>query len=102
MIQETILISIPLNQLESLIDNAIDKAIKEHSTQLQKVEEKQPEFLTRKQTADKLHLSLGTLDQYVKSGLITSYKIGHRVLFKSDEINDSLFQSIKNQKFKTK
>ncbi len=101
MVQETIFISLPLNQLETLIENAIGKAIKEHSTQLQKVEDK-PDFLTRKQTADKLHLSLGTLDQYVKSGLITSYKIGHRVLFKSDEINESLFQSIKNQKFKTK
>ena len=101
MVQETILISLPLNQLESLIDNAIDKAIREYSTQLHKVEDK-PDFLTRKQTAEKLHLSLGTLDQYVKSGLITSYKIGHRVLFKSDEINDSLFQSIQNQKFKTK
>lgn len=101
MVQETILISLPLNQLESLIDNAIDKAIREYSTQLQKVEDK-PEYYTRKQTASKLHLSLGTLDQYVKSGLITSYKIGHRVLFKSNEINESLFQSIKNQKFKTK
>ncbi|MGV0753168.1 MULTISPECIES: helix-turn-helix domain-containing protein [Empedobacter] len=101
MVQETILISLPLNQLESLIDNAIGKAIREYSTQLQKVEDK-PDFLTRKQTAEKLHLSLGTLDQYVKSGLISSYKIGHRVLFKSNEINESLFQSIKNQKFKTK
>lgn len=101
MIQETILISLAYDQLESLIDNAVGKAIKEYSTQLQKVEDK-PDFLTRKQTADKLHLSLGTLDQYVKSGLITSYKIGHRVLFKSNEINDSLFQSIQNQKFKTK
>ncbi len=101
MVQETILISLPLNQLESLIDNCVSKAIRNHSTQLQKVEDK-PDFLTRKQTAEKLHLSLGTLDQYVKSGLISSYKIGHRVLFKSNEINESLFQSIKNQKFKTK
>ena len=55
MVQETILISLPLNQLESLIDNAVGKAIKEYSTQLQKVEEKQREFLTRRQTASKLH-----------------------------------------------
>ncbi|MFV0189736.1 MULTISPECIES: helix-turn-helix domain-containing protein [Empedobacter] len=102
MVQETILISLAYDQLETLIDNCVSKAIRNHSTQLQKVEEKQPEYLTRRQTASKLHLSLGTLDQYVKSGLITSYKIGHRVLFKSNEINDSLFQSIQNQKFKTK
>lgn len=101
MVQETILISLPLNQLESIIDNAIGKAIKEYSSHFQKGEE-QPTYLTRRQTADKLHLSLGTLDQYVKCGLIISYKIGHRVLFKSDEINDSLFQSIQDQKFKNK
>lgn len=102
MIQETILISLAYDQLETLIDNAIGKAIKEYSLTLQKEQETQPEYLTRKQTAEKLHLSLGTVDQYVKSGLITAYKIGHRVLFKSDEVNTSLFQSIQNQKFKTK
>lgn len=102
MVQETILISLAYDQLESLIDNAIGKAIKEYSTQLQKVEEKQPEFLTRKQTANKLHISLATLDVYVKKGLLESKKIGHRVLFKSDDINNSLFQSIQNEKFKIK
>ena len=102
MAQETILISLPLNQLETLIENAIGKAIKEYSLTLHKEQEKQPEYLTRKQTANKLHLSLGTLDQYVKCGLIKSYKIGHRVLFKTDEINTSLFQSINDQKYKCK
>lgn len=102
MIQETVFISLPLDQLETLVQNAIGKAIKEYSLTLQKEQEHKPEYYTRKQVAEKLHLSLGTLDQYVKSGLITSYKIGHRVLFKSNEINDSLFQSIQNQKFKTK
>jgi len=101
MIQETILISLPLNQLETLIDNAVGKAIKDYSTKLQKVETN-PEYYTRRQVAEKLHLSLGTLDQYVKCGLITSYKIGNRVLFKSDEINESLFESIQIQKFKSK
>lgn len=102
MIQETILISLPLDQLETLVQNAIGKAIKEYSLTLQKEQESKPEYLTRKQIAEKLHLSLGTLDQYVKKGLINSYTIGHRVLFKSDEINNSLFQSINDQKYKSR
>lgn len=102
MVQETIFISLPLNQLETIIDNAIGKAIKEYSLTLQKEQENKPEYLTRKQTAERLHLSLGTLDKYVKNGLITSFKIGHRVLFKTDEVNTTLFQSIQKQKFKTK
>lgn len=102
MIQETILISLPLNQLETLINNSIAKALKEYSDFRNQSEKKGNEYLTRKQVANKLHLSLGTLDVYVKKGLINSYKIGHRVLFKSDEINESLFEKIQNQKFKIK
>ena len=102
MIQETILISLPLNQLETLINNSIAKALKEYSDLQNQSEKKGQEYLTRKQVAKKLHLSLGTLDVYVKKGLINSYKIGHRVLFKSDEINESLFEKIQNQKFKIK
>ncbi|MFV0151113.1 helix-turn-helix domain-containing protein [Empedobacter falsenii] len=102
MIQETILISLPLNQLENLINNSIAKALKEYSDFQNQSEKKGQEYLTRKQVANKLHLSLGTLDVYVKKGLINSYKIGHRVLFKSDEINESLFEKIQNQKFKIK
>lgn len=102
MVQETIFISLQIKHLETLIENATGKAIKEYSLSLQKEQEKQSEYLTRKQTAEKLHLSLGTLDQYVKKGLITSYKIGHRVLFKSEDINDSLFNTLKEQKYKTK
>lgn len=102
MIQETVLISLPLDQLETLVQNAIGKAIKEYSLALHKEQENKPEYLTRKQVAEKLHLSLGTLDQYVKKGLINSYTIGHRVLFKNDEVNSSLFQSIQEQKYKSK
>ncbi len=103
MFQQTVLISLPLEQLETLIDNAIGKAIKEYSLTLQnKEQESKPEYYTRKQLAETLHLSLGTLDQYVKCGLIKSYKIGHRVLFKTEEVNDSLFQSVLTQKHKTK
>lgn len=102
MIQETILISLPLNQLENLINNSIAKALKEYSDFQNQSEKKGQEYLTRKQVANILHLSLGTLDVYVKKGLINSYKIGHRVLFKSDEINESLFEKIQNQKFKIK
>lgn len=101
MVQETILISIALDQLKELVNNAVSDALTKHSAKLQKAEETQPEFLTRKQVSTKLHISLATLDIYVKNGLLQSHKIGHRVLFKSDEIN-SLFQSIQEQKYKSK
>lgn len=46
----------------------------------------QPEYLTRKETADKLKISLPTLNSYTKRNLIKSYRVGVRVLYKQCEI----------------
>lgn len=62
----------------------------------------QPEYLTRKQTAERLHLSLTTLDSYTKLGILTAHKIGHRVLYRAAEINDSLSEKIRDIKNKMK
>ncbi len=101
MVQETILISLPLSQLETLIDNCVSKAIRQNSIELKEERENSTKYLTRKETAKKLHLSLTTLDSYVKNGIIPCHKIGHRVLFKLDEVNESLFTKF-NDKHNTK
>ena len=101
MVQETVLISLPLSQLETLIDNCVSKAIRQNSIELKEERENSTKYLTRKETANKLHLSLTTLDSYVKNGIIPCHKIGHRVLFKLDEVNESLFTKF-NDKDKTK
>lgn len=49
-------------------------------------------LLTRKETADKLKISLVTLNDWSKKGLIKSYIIGGRVLYKESEIEASLYQ----------
>ena len=51
---------------------------------------KQPEYLTRKETALKFHISLVTLNRLTKDGTLKSYRIGGRVLYKSNEINQAL------------
>lgn len=47
--------------------------------------EKDP-FLTRKQTASLLKISLPTLTSYVKKGHIPVHRIGSRVLFEKNEV----------------
>src|ERR1035437_1917245 len=48
------------------------------------------EYGTRKQVASKLHISLPTLNELTKSGVLIGYKIQGRVLYKWPEIDQSL------------
>lgn len=47
-------------------------------------------YLTRKETAAKLHISLPTLNEITKKGIVTGYRIGGRVLYRESEVNTSL------------
>jgi len=47
-------------------------------------------YLTRKQTAQQLNVSLPTLNQYTKRNLITGYRFGVRVMYKTTDIEASL------------
>ena len=49
-----------------------------------------PEFLTRKETAAKLRITLPTLHNWTREGLIKSYKLGGRVLYNTTEVYGSL------------
>ena len=52
----------------------------------------QTEFITRKQTADLLRVSLPTINDWTKTGKIKGYRIGSRVRYKRNEIENSLSQ----------
>jgi hypothetical protein len=47
-------------------------------------------YMSRKEVAQLLHITLATLHDWTKLGLLNSYKISHRVLYRSDEIEESL------------
>lgn len=49
-------------------------------------------LLSRKETADKLKISLVTLNDWSKRGMVQSHIIGGRVLYKESEILKSLHQ----------
>jgi excisionase family DNA binding protein len=52
--------------------------------------EKKSKLLSRNQVAEYLHISLPTLNEWTKLGWLKSYKIGNRVLYKSDEVDKGL------------
>ena len=47
-------------------------------------------YLTRKETAAKLRISLPTLNEYTKNGKLIGHRLTGRVLYREDEINDAL------------
>jgi hypothetical protein len=77
-------------ELTGLIGQAVREAIKD-SLPITSTPQSE-KLLTRKETADKLKISLVTLNDWSKRGLIQSYLIGGRVLYKDSEIEASLHQ----------
>ncbi len=51
-------------------------------------------YLTRKQTASRLKVSLVTLTEWVNRSRLKAYKIGGRVLFRESEVEEALSQIV--------
>ena len=54
-----------------------------------KKEVKEQIYLSRKDTAEQLCVSLPTLHEWTKSGILKAYRIGGRVLYKLSEIHEA-------------
>lgn len=67
--------------------NALSSQSKEH------VKEKQKEFFTRKETAELFNVSLVTIHDWQKNGILKVYKMGNRSFFKYSELLETLYNS---------
>jgi excisionase family DNA binding protein len=56
-----------------------------------------PNYLTRSEVAGRFNISLPTLNEYTKKGLIPAYRFGARVLYKENEVDTALKQVITNK-----
>lgn len=73
-----------LQRVDKLIEIRLGQS---HTKQAQK---NLNEYLTRKEVATILRISLPTLHFWVKHGYITAYKVGNRVYFKPEEISQAV------------
>lgn len=94
------LISLSKEDLSALIKESVSEILKD--SVLLQTDVSEPKFYTRKETAKKLHISLTTLDTYTRFGILNAIKVGHRVLYKADDLNDSLTEKINQIKHKMK
>lgn len=82
------------------IKKVLREVLEEKSNDFAKpVKSEDQEYLSRKEVAKLLKISLTTLNDWSKQGIIQAYRIGNRVLYKKKEIEDSVS---KVQSFKYK
>ena len=93
-----ILQGITVEDLVNQIETIIDRKVEENLSKLQKPQTFR--YLTRAEVAGMLKISLPTLHDWRKLGLLKGYKIGNRVYFRSDELEASIEQ--KSLKFRRK
>lgn len=87
MIQEIKFVQITFDELQAMMVKAVTDGM-EQAKELFNRPSKQSEYLTRKETAKRLKISLGTLDNWTKSGKLLSHKIDRKVLYKECEIEE--------------
>lgn len=82
--------NLKVEELQEIIRAIVKEEIQLAST-TKKIETK---YLTRLEAATLLKISLPTLNNYTKTGRITGYRIGSRVLYELAELEQSLNEII--------
>lgn len=93
---QLILTQLPIEDLQGMIEGAVQRTLDQWLNK-----ESQPkgdELITRRRAANLLGISLPTLHDYTKRGLIPAYRIGTRVRYKQGEILDCL-RKVQAKKF---
>ena len=92
--ENVILQQLSVNDLTEIIADTFRKEIKELPDQ------NPPEqYLTRKETAKLLQISLVTLRDWSVKGILQSYKIGGRIRYKKSDLDEAL-KAQKNLKYR--
>jgi hypothetical protein len=88
------LIQVTPTELVDLITESVKTHLQELSLLSQGNEPKiEKEFLTRKQTALLFEVSLVTIHEWQKNGILKVYKMGNRSFFKYSELLETLYKS---------
>jgi excisionase family DNA binding protein len=92
-----ILQGINTEDLKEIFREVLEEKIKKESKP-QELGRKLP-YLNRFEVAELLKISLPTLNNWSKTGIVQSYRIGNRILYKAEDIEQAI-QSVKNLKYK--
>lgn len=85
MHQETVFLSIPMDDFRAMLTEVIKDTLP-----TRQVEPTAPNLMTRQEAANYLRISLPTLNEYTKEGKIEGQRIGGRLLYKLDSLQAAL------------
>jgi len=85
--EQILLHSTPIDDLKELISEVVRAELKVIKTDNPSPP---PEYLTRLQLCKKLQISEGTCHNWNKAGVLKPHKIGGRVMYRLDEVEEIL------------
>ena len=94
-----ILHSTPLPELRAMIGDIVEEKLRQFKPENPTAADNGDEFLSRKEVCRLLKISMATLHYYTKDGILNSYKIGGRVLYKTLEVQQAVTE-VKLRKYK--
>ena len=80
------------DEFRSIISECVSETVKKEIASLSGSTEPQKQILTRQEAAAELTISLPTLHDYTKRGVIKAYRLGYKIRYKREDINRALEQ----------
>jgi excisionase family DNA binding protein len=80
------------SEFRNIIAECISDTVKKEIAQLITPSEPKKQILTRQETADILNISIPTLRDYTKRGLIIGHRLGITVRYRFEDVQNALIQ----------
>ncbi|MEI8204639.1 MAG: helix-turn-helix domain-containing protein [Bacteroidota bacterium] len=98
---QIILSGITFDELQDSFKSIVKTEVERIISNLPTTPEPNPEYITRKETAEILGISLVTLNDWTKNGTIPAQRIGTRIRYKRTDIYNSLkeVETLKYRRF---
>ena len=90
MAEKIIFTSIGIEELRSIITQSVSEELNRQLINGKNETVNRDKLFSRKETAGMLKVSTSSLLKYVKSGRIKAHRVGRRVLFKYEDIQNSM------------
>ena len=85
---------INVTQTQQIVMGFISPIIDEIVDRVLAASKKEPKFYTRKEAAEILHVTLPTLARITKDGLLASKRVGSRILYEADAIDEAVKKQV--------
>lgn len=93
MIEKTVLLSIPIEDLKEIIGQVVEEKLREFGSNLLHKKPPEKEFLTRQEVCQMLHINAVTLWRYAREGRLRQHRVGRKVFFLSEEVKEALLNT---------